>query len=324
MAEEEAAIAIYMTEQATRALASGAKVAYDEASKAVTNHKKEVSSLQSEYDNLKDTIDRALGIDKEIEVADRSVERADISLIRAKQDLENIRKEIEEARSSGSTEDISGLLLRERSAILDVADAEDRYDAALAEASKMQADKAALEEKLNGASIESAQTRLETLAAQLETEQTNLENALAAKEKAQISHENLMDQINVDALNKKSADWATYVQYVADNPAIAATYHVEYDKNGNAIGGLPKIAPVVDIPLPSYASLPEYNTLPADGLSNMTRGSTVDANSGNTPQTVVTNSPTVIVNAQTNASPGEIAMTASREVGRLYAGGSGI
>ena len=50
----------------------------------------------------------------------------------------------------------------------------------------------------------------------------------------------------------------------------------------------------------------------------------VDANGGNAPQTVVTNSPTVIVNAQTNASPGEIAMTASREVGRLYAGGMGI
>ena len=42
-----------------------------------------------------------------------------------------------------------------------------------------------------------------------------------------------MDQINVDALTKKSADWATYVKTLAENPAIAATYHVEYDKNGN-------------------------------------------------------------------------------------------
>ena len=46
----------------------------------------------------------------------------------------------------------------------------------------------------------------------------------------------------------------------------------------------------------------------------MTQGSMVDANGGNTPQTVITNSPTVIVNAQTNATK-EIAMTASREVG---------
>jgi len=323
-AEDDAAIAIYMTEQATRSLAAGAKVAYDEASKSVTNHKKEVSSLQSEYDDLKDTIDRALGIDKEIEVADRGVERADISLIRAKQDLENIRKELEEARKSGSTEDIAGLLLRERSAILDVADAEDRYAKALEEASTKQADKVELEEKLNGDSIESAQTRLETLAAQLKTEQTDLENALAAQEEAQISHENLMNQIDVDALTTKSANWAAYVQYVADHPAIAATYHVEYDADGNAIGGLPKIPPVVDIPLPSYASLPTYTSLPSDGLSNMTRGSAVDVNGGNTPQTVITNSPTVVVNAQTNANPGEIAMTASREVGRLYAGGMGI
>ena len=231
---------------------------------------------------------------------------------------------MEEARGSGSTEDISGLLLRERSAILDVADAEDRYAAALAEASKIQADKAALEEKLNGESIDSAQTRLETLATQLETEQTKLENALAAREEAQIAHENLMDQINVDALNKKSADWATYVKYVAENPAIAATYHVEYDKNGNVIGGLPQVPTVVDIPLPSYEPLPTYNTLPSDGLSNATRGSTVGAPGGTNLPTELTYSPTVIVNAQTNASPGEIAMAALREVGRLSAGGYGI
>ena len=56
----------------------------------------------------------------------------------------------------------------------------------------------------------------------------------------------------------------------------------------------------------------------------MTRGSTVDATGGNTPPTVITNSPTVIVNAQTNATKEEIAMTASREVGRLSAGGYGI
>ena len=323
-AEEDNAIAIYMTEKEMRSLAAGAKVAYDEATKAVTSHKKEVSKLKSEYDDLKDTIDRALGIDKEIEVAERGVERAEIGLIRAKRDLENIRKEIEEARKSGSTEDIDVLLLRERSAILDIADAEDRYAEALAETSKIQADKATLEEKLNGESIESAQTRLETLAAQLETEQTNLENALEAKEKAQISHENLMDQINVDALKKKSADWATYVKYVAENPAIAATYHVEYDKNGNVIGGIPKTPPVVDIPLPSYESLPTYNALPSDGLSNATSRSMVGAPGGNTPQTVITNSPTVVVNAQTNATKEEIAMVASREVGRLSAGGFGL
>ena len=189
---------------------------------------------------------------------------------------------------------------------------------------KIQADKATLEEKLNGESIESAQTRLETLAAQLETEQTNLENALAAQEEAQIAHENLMNQINADALEERYGDWEAYVKRVAENPAIAVTYHVEYDKNGNVIGGIPKIPPVVDIPLPSYEPLPTYNALPSDGLSNATSRSIVGAPGGNTPQTVITNSPTVVVNAQTNATKEEIAMTASREVGRLSAGGYGI
>lgn len=355
LAEEDAAIAIYKTEQATRKLASGAKMAYDEASKSVTNHKKEVSRLQSEYDDLKDTIDRALGIDKEIEVAERGVERADISLIRAKRDLENIRREIEEARGSGSTEDIAELRLRERTAILDVAEAEDRYAKALAEASEKREDRVDIEKKLDGDSIESAQARLETLAAQLETEQTNLENALAAKEKAQIAHENFMTQINSDALDERYEDWESYEKKLAAKPAIAATYHVDYDSNGNVIGGKPNIPQFVDIPVESYepqptydtptqeglynpergglldvlidaigGSLPTYNALPSDGLSNVTRGSTVGAPSGTNLPTELTYSPTVVVNAQTNATKEEIAMVASREVGRLYTGGFGI
>ena len=51
-----------------------------------------------------------------------------------------------------------------------------------------------------------------------------------------------MNQIDVDALATNPRNWAAYVQYVADHPAIAATYHVEYDENGNAIGGLPDTA----------------------------------------------------------------------------------
>jgi hypothetical protein len=326
LAEEDAAIATYMLEQETRNLASGAKIAYDEASKSVNDHKKNVSNLQKEYNDLKDTIDRALGIDKEIEVADRGIERADIRVARAKQDLADIRKEIEEAKSA-SPEDLADLDLRERTAVLDLADAEDRYAEALAEASEKREDKVDIEEKLNGQSVDSAQTRLDDIAAQLKTEQTDLENALKAQETAQIVHENLMSQIDVDALTLRSANWATYVKSVNDNPAYARTYHVDYDSNGNAIGGLPTLPTYVDIPTPSYA------VFSADDLSSYTPPTDTIANTTIEPasysalptgSSMTTINPTVNVYAQTNASPGEIAMTASREVGRLSSGGFGI
>ena len=54
----------------------------------------------------------------------------------------------------------------------------------------------------------------------------------------------------------------------------------------------------------------------------MTQGSTVDANGGNTPQTVITNSPTVIVNRRPTPTPRN-SYYGDREVGRLYAGGFG-
>lgn len=87
----------------------------------------------------------------------------------------------------------------------------------------------------------------------LEEEQEKLDVALENREQAQIAHENLMSQIENEALDVKSANWAEYVKFVNDNPAIARTYHVEYDENGNPIGGLPQI-PTVSIQAPSYAS----------------------------------------------------------------------
>jgi len=67
-----------------------------------------------------------------------------------------------------------------------------------------------------------------------------------------------MSQIENEALDVKSANWAEYVKFVNDNPAIARTYHVEYDENGNPIGGLPEI-PKVNIQIPTYAS-PAFET----------------------------------------------------------------
>ncbi len=137
--------------------------------------------------------------------------------------------------------------------MLDVADAEDRYQDALDAASAKQTERVEVEKALNGESVESAQARLEEIKKQIDEETEKLETALAKREEAQIAHENLMSQIENEALDVKSANWAEYVKFVNDNPAIARTYHVEYDENGNPIGGLPQI-PKVSIQTPSYAS----------------------------------------------------------------------
>ncbi len=335
--EQDAAIAIYMTEQAVRSLAEGAETAFDEASKAVDAHKDTISELQGEYNDLKETIDRALGIDEEIKDADNAVERADIKLIRARKYLAEIQAEIKELESAASygdpdaQEKLADRRLDERDAILDVSDALDSYNDAVDKSATIQADKVAIEAELNGDSIESAQDRLDTIGAQLKTEQGKLDVALAEQEEAQIAHENLMNQIDTEALATKSENWKTYVDYVASNPAIAKTYHVEYDDMGNAIGGLPSIPTVSASDVPTYAAfsaddLVSYTT-PIDTTANTTIGpQTMPEGTMLTAGSTVTNnnSPTVNIYAQTGADKNEIAITAYREVGRLYTGGFGI
>jgi hypothetical protein len=259
LAENRAAQAARDVELQTRRLADGAKTAYDQASKAVTGHQRKVTELQKEYDALKETIDRALGIDEEIEDANREVERADIRRIRAERDLVDLREEIKQKRAEAAGGDadakreLENLLLREREAVLDVADAQDRYQDALDAASTAQQERIDIETELNGESVSSAQARLDEISQMLKDEQEKLDVALEKREEAQIAHENLMSQIENEALDVKSANWAEYVKYVNDNPAIARTYHVEYDENGNPIGGLPQI-PTVSIQAPSYGS----------------------------------------------------------------------
>ena len=259
LAENRAAQAIRDTELQTRRLADGAKTAYEQASKAVSAHQRAVSDLQKEYNELKETIDKALGIDKEIEDAEREVERADIRRIRAERDLADLQEEIKKKKAEAGQGDadakreLEDLLLREREAVLDVAEAQDRYQDALKAASDAQQERVDVEKALNGESVESAQARLDEISRMLEEEQEKLDVALENREQAQIAHENLMSQIENEALDVKSANWAEYVKFVNDNPAIARTYHVEYDEDGHPIGGLPEI-PKIQIQVPTYSS----------------------------------------------------------------------
>jgi hypothetical protein len=261
LAENRAAQAIRDTELQNRRLADGAKTAYEQASKAVTGHQRKVTELQKEYDALKETIDKALGIEDKIKDADRDVERADIRKIRAERDLADLREEIKQkqAEAAGGDADakreLEDLLIDEREAVLDVADAQDRYQDALDAASTAQQERIDIETELNGESVSSAQARLEEIKGALEEETEKLQNALTARETAQVAHENFMSQLNNDALTDKSQKHAEYVQFMDANPAYARTYHVEYDKDGKMIGKPPEL-PARTIQVPTYTTSP--------------------------------------------------------------------
>jgi hypothetical protein len=198
LAENRAAQAIRETELQTRRLADGAKTAYEQASKAVSAHQRAVSDLQKEYNELKETIDKALGIDKEIEDAEREVERADIRRIRAERDLADIREEIKKKRAEAAGGDadakreLEDLLLREREAVLDVAEAQDRYQDALKAASDAQQERVEVEEALNGESVSSAQARLDEIKPDARRGAGETRRCARKREEAQIAHENLM------------------------------------------------------------------------------------------------------------------------------------
>ena len=282
LAEIRAARAIRETELQARRLADGAKTAYEQASKAVSAHQRAVSNLQKEYNELKETIDKALGIDKEIEDAEREVERADIRRIRAERDLADIREEIKKMRAEAAGGDadakrkLEDLLLREREAVLDVAEAQDRYQEALKAASDAQQERVEIEEALNGESISSAQKRLDEIGRMLEEEQEKLDVALEKREEAQIAHENFMAMLTRDSATYQSETWAEYVKFMDAHPAYGRTYYVEYDENGNPIGGLPQ-PPVRDIQIPSYGS-------PAFAAASRSTASVAAGASGGAPE----------------------------------------
>lgn len=261
-AEIQNAIQIREVEQELRALADGAKTAYDQTTREVNRHRDAVSDLQKQYDSLKETIDTALGIDEEIDDSGRDIERADIRLIQAKNDLQEIQaeiKELEKNKNTGdaeerdkSSKELERLRLRERSAVLDLADAEDRLSDAQKDQQKLIEEKAAVEEKLNGESIDSAQNRLDELSILLEDETAALEKAQEDQKTAKIVYETAMNEIELQSLETKSENWKKYVEFVNNNPAIARTYNVVYDENGKASVDIS--VPTINIEAPKYNS----------------------------------------------------------------------
>lgn len=291
-AQQEQEAETLRQERYLRSLAAGAEEAYSRASDAVKEHQAKVSELQGEYDALKQTIDDALSIDQDVTESDRDVERADIRVREARADLDDLNEQIaEKEREMQTTEyesiddreedekELAALKLRQRSATLDLADAEDAYTESLQAQQETQEKKTEIEKELNGESIESAQTRLDELSQKIQDETEEYQNALTAREKAQEAHETLTNEINNASLDTQSENWKAYVEWVAANPAIAMTYHVSYDENGNVIGDLPDVQEPA-ITVPKYADFSTDEGSGASALAETVANGTAAATAG--------------------------------------------
>ncbi|WP_062397837.1 hypothetical protein [Methanogenium cariaci] len=221
---------VYDAAYALDKYADVAEDALRQADDAYEEHRKSVSALQKEYDALEDTINRALGIDEDIDDQNRSVERADIRLEQARRDLADIEAEkaaVERALVTADYDEraelqdkLTDLNLDYRSALLNVADAEDAYADAQQQSSDLLAEKTALEDELNGESIASAQNRLTELQKEIDDETAALEDAYTAREAAQENYDAAvlaLDQVTNSTL---ADNWSTLVQFYRDNPAV--------------------------------------------------------------------------------------------------------
>jgi hypothetical protein len=243
-----------------KGVASAAQTELRRADQAYRDHQKSVSDLQKEYDALSKTIDKALGIDREMQDADRDIERADIRRIRAHQDLADLDDEIaakEREIQAGNyqsineredaEQELADLKLRHREAVLDLADAETSYTDALEESARVKEEKTQLEKDLNGESVESAQGRLGELKKLLDEETEKMTLAQAEWEEAERVHQAALTEIEKAGTSEQMNDWATAKKFIEENPIFAKTYHISYDETG-APSYTPQVPTVTILP----------------------------------------------------------------------------
>jgi len=229
-----------------KGVASAAQTELRRADQAYRDHQKTVSNLQKEYDTLSKTIDKALGIDREMQDTERDIERAEIRQIRAKQNLADLDEEIKakelELRTGNyqsieerkaAEQELADLKLRHREAVLDVADAETSYTDALEESARVKEEKTQLEKDLNGESIESAQGRLGELKRLIDEETETMALAQAEREEAERIHQAALTEIEKAGTSEQMNDWATAKKFIEENPIFAKTYHISYDESGS-------------------------------------------------------------------------------------------
>jgi hypothetical protein len=271
-----------------KGVASAAQTELRRADQAYRDHQKSVSDLQKEYDALSKTIDKALGIDREMQDADRDVERADIRRIRAHQDLADLDDEIaakERELQAGNyqsineredaEQELADLKLRHRGAVLDLADAETSYTDALEESARVKEEKTQLEKDLNGESVESAQGRLGELKKLLDEETEKMTLAQAEREEAERVHQAALTEIEKAGTSEQMTDWATAKKFIEENPIFAKTYNITYDETG-APSYTPQVPTVTILP-PSLLPVDFSGVGRREGAGSSTAGATVPA-----------------------------------------------
>jgi len=265
-------------------LGDAVDAAMRKADAAYYRSKSSVDGLAASYDELKTAIDRALSIDDDIEDQGRDVERSDIRKTRAAKDLEKANlavteaeKALKAARISGTSnkdqmaaleETLEDARLRQREAVLTVADAEDDYQAAVTKSGELAEEQSSLVERFGEETIEGAQERLKAMQETLTTETANLKTAQDEREALQLLHLDRMVDLDANADTDIMTNWAATKNWIEANPILAKKFNIEISSSGMQTSG------------PAITATPSTVTPPSLGGSSSNVSATAFASGG--------------------------------------------
>lgn len=246
--------------------ASVAEVKMREVSSTYESHKSTVDGLRTKYDELKSSIDRALGIDEDIDDQNRTIERASIGKERAERDLADLEDEIaekEQALRSTTFEstdereeaerDLSDLKLRHREATLNLADAEDRLQDAHKRSMELAREKSSLEEDLGEEGIKGAQKRLAEIEKSLEDETAKMDAAYNEREDLKKKYDSAMLEYDRTTLEASIENWQKTAEYYKDNPIVRTVGIQVADESGGVEIFVPE-APALNLTMPEFVN----------------------------------------------------------------------
>lgn len=246
--------------------AQAAEVRMRDVTATYETHRAKVEELRGQYDELKTSIDRALGIEEDIDDQTRAVERTEIRKIRAERDLKDLEDEIAEKEREMTTgefdsiderekaeEELADLKLRHREATLNLADAEDALQDAQERSKDLATEKAALEKKLGDDGVVGAQKRLEEIGKTLEDETTKMDAAYKEREDLRLKHDAAMLEFDKTTLQTTVENWQKLATYYKDNP-IVRTVGVQVAGEDGSVQIFVPEAPALNFTMPDFGN----------------------------------------------------------------------
>ncbi|MFA4972454.1 MAG: hypothetical protein WC683_07555 [bacterium] len=284
----------------------------EKADQAYYNHQNAVNKLTDEYDKLKTAIDRALGIEEDLDDQSRTIARSKLRQADAEDALADAIKERDDFEREMYATDYKTVsdyedaqktmeILKRNvaKADLDLADAIDGVSDAERRRTELVVEQSEVAAEMGTKDVKTAQTRLEEIKKAIDEETAKMQESNAEREQLQALH--LMAVAEAEKLYGETSmnNWATIKKFIEENPILAKTYNIEYDAEGNA-SWTPPTTTTVTLAVPELKGL----ELPAAAAGNVTaaNGTMTGGTSKN-----ITVTQNLTINAPTTLDP---AMTA--------------